>query len=83
MLEIDRIRLDESEVAVHLDERDDRLCIRLEGHLDAEGYPLALTFASEEAFNRFLAALLAARLKAFGRDAPHPRERESVHGRFA
>lgn len=81
MLEIDRIRLDAAEVAVHLDEHDDRLCIRLEGHHDAEGRPLVLTFASEDAFNRFLAALIAARLKAFGGDAPHPRERQQFPSR--
>jgi hypothetical protein len=77
MLEIDRIRLDDAEVAVRLDERDDGPCIRLEGHLDAEGRPMTLTFASEEAFNRFLAALIAARLKVFGGSAPHPRERHT------
>ncbi|HWK81611.1 MAG TPA: hypothetical protein VNP95_12625, partial [Thermomicrobiales bacterium] len=75
MPEIDRIRLDRAEVAVHLDDDGDGLSIRLAGHVNADGRPMELTFASEEAFNRFLAALIAARLKAFGRNAPHPRER--------
>jgi len=77
MLEIDRIHLEDADVAIRLDERDDRLCIGLEGHVDTEGRPLVLTFASEDAFNRFLAAPIAARLKAFGGNAPHPRERSA------